>query len=199
MDKNEIYKIYTTYGENEKKIMNRVVIDVISDTSTLYSSDDFFTKRSLIQNKMKEDLQRQIKAKTYHEVEFFQLRSLNLPDSFENEIQNTEVKGQDIYTANKELERDRVLFATSVDVATKAVNSTISTAYGEANQTIYAAIAESSTIKDVIMAQAGAYKTMKQTFANKSMTFTEENIVQYLQNSLIKDYDKSKVSIAIDL
>jgi len=46
--KEEIYKVYTTYGENEKKILNRVVIDVISDTSTLYTSDDFFTKRSMI-------------------------------------------------------------------------------------------------------------------------------------------------------
>ena len=115
------------------------------------------------------------------------------------EIQNTEVKGQDIFTANKELERDRVLFATSVDVANKAVNSTISQAYGEANQTSYAAVAEASTIKDVITAQASAYKTMKQTFTDLGMTFTEENIVSYLQNSLIKDYDKSKVSIAIDL
>jgi len=130
---------------------------------------------------------------------FFQLRSLNLPDEFENEIQNTEVKGQDIFTANKELERDRVLFATSVDVANKAVNSTISQAYGEANQTIYAAVAEASTIKDVITAQASAYKTMKQTFTDLGMTFTEENIVSYLQNSLIKDYHNSKVSIAIDL
>lgn len=110
---------------------------------------------------MKQDLQKQIRQKTYHEVEFFQLRSLNLPDEFEMEIQNTEVKGQDIFTANKELERDRVLFATSVDVANKAVNSTISQAYGEANQTSYAAVAEASTIKDVITAQASAYKTMK--------------------------------------
>lgn len=38
-----IYDIYTTYGENEKKILNRVVIDVISDTSTGFTSNDFFT------------------------------------------------------------------------------------------------------------------------------------------------------------
>ena len=41
----DIFKIYTSYGENEKTILNRVVLDVISDTSTLYSSNDFFTKR----------------------------------------------------------------------------------------------------------------------------------------------------------
>ena len=32
--RDNIYDIYTTYGDNEKKILNRVVVDVISDTST---------------------------------------------------------------------------------------------------------------------------------------------------------------------
>lgn len=66
---------------------------------------------------MKTDLQTQIKNLTWHEVEFFQLRSLNLPDAFEDEIKNTEVKGQDIFTAEAERERDKVKFTTSVEVA----------------------------------------------------------------------------------
>lgn len=51
-----IFQIYTSYGTQEKAILNRVVIDIISDTSTLYTSNDFFTRRSEIQVKMKEDL-----------------------------------------------------------------------------------------------------------------------------------------------
>lgn len=56
VDKENIYKVYTTYGDNEKTILNRVILDVISDTSTLYTSNDFFTKRAQIQNIMKTDL-----------------------------------------------------------------------------------------------------------------------------------------------
>jgi regulator of protease activity HflC (stomatin/prohibitin superfamily) len=56
VEKDNIYKIYTSYGENEKKILNRVILDTISDTSTLFTSNDFFTKRATIQNKMKTDL-----------------------------------------------------------------------------------------------------------------------------------------------
>lgn len=93
VDKYSIFKIYTAYGVQEKNILNRVVIDVISDTSTLYTSNDFFTKRSEIQKKMKEDLQVRVMNSTWHEVVFFQLRSISLPDAFELEIQNTEVKG----------------------------------------------------------------------------------------------------------
>ena len=82
----DIFKIYTSYGTYEKEILNRVVLDIISDTATEFSSNDFFTKRSEIQVKMKQDLQLKVLSDTWHEVEFFQLRSLSLPDAYENEI-----------------------------------------------------------------------------------------------------------------
>lgn len=194
VDAKSIFKIYTSYGENEKTILNRVVLDVISDTSTLYSSNDFFTKRQEIQEKMKLDLQTQVLLKTYHEVVFFQLRSLSLPDAFENEIQNTEVKGQDINTANAELLRDTVKFKTSVLVADLARNSTVETAYGEGNKTYYQAVAESSTVSEVIKAQSGAYKEM---MAN--LTFSNTDVISYMKNNLIKDYDNGKIAMQLDL
>ena len=71
VESDNIFKIYTTYGTQEKAILTRVIIDVISDTSTLYSSNDFFTKRSEIQKKMQQDLQKKVKDSTWHEVVFF--------------------------------------------------------------------------------------------------------------------------------
>jgi regulator of protease activity HflC (stomatin/prohibitin superfamily) len=44
-----IFKIYTSYGLQEKAILLRVIIDIISDTSTKFTANDFFTKRSVIQ------------------------------------------------------------------------------------------------------------------------------------------------------
>ena len=67
----DIFKIYTSYGNYEKEILNRIVLDIISDTATLFSSNDFFTKRSEIQVKMKADLQEKVLLETWHEVEFF--------------------------------------------------------------------------------------------------------------------------------
>jgi regulator of protease activity HflC (stomatin/prohibitin superfamily) len=117
VDPVNIFQIYTSYGNFEKEILNRIVLDIISDTATEYSSNDFFTKRSAIQKKMKADLQRKVLDDTWHEVVFFQLRSLSLPDAYENEIQNTEVKGQDIHTATAELAREEVKFETNVKIA----------------------------------------------------------------------------------
>jgi regulator of protease activity HflC (stomatin/prohibitin superfamily) len=106
VDPNNIFKIYTSYGTQEKEILNRVVVDSISDTSVQFTSNDFFVNRSIIQHKMQEDLKERVSSSTWHEVVFFQLRSLNLPDELELEIQNTEVKGQDILKAQAEYLRD---------------------------------------------------------------------------------------------
>jgi hypothetical protein len=143
---------------------------------------------------MKHDLEDQVKSRTYHEIVFFQLRSLNLPDAFEAEIQNTEVKGQDINTAHSELARDRVKFETSVKVANLAVNATVETAYGNGNKTYYAATAEASTISEVIKSQSTAYKFMK-----ANLTFDNDQIIKYLQNSLVKDYNSGKITINTEL
>jgi hypothetical protein len=42
VDKDNIFKIYTSYGNYEKNILTRVIIDVISDTASGFTSNDFF-------------------------------------------------------------------------------------------------------------------------------------------------------------
>ena len=161
VDADSIFKIYTSYGTQEKAILTRVILDIISETSTKYTSNDFFTKRSEIQKKMKADLQQNVLDQTWHEVVFFQLRSLSLPDQYEKEIQNTEVKGQDILKSEKERAREEVKFNTNVAVARLAVNATLESAYGQGNKTVYEAEATAATVRDVIKNQAVAYAEMK--------------------------------------
>jgi len=81
-----------------------------------------------------------------HIVEFFQLRSVSLPDSFEREIQRTEVSGQDILTAEAERKREAVKFKTMVEVAQLSVNETQEKADATAKQIGYEAAAVKSTI-----------------------------------------------------
>lgn len=99
---------------------------------------------------MKADLQKSVLEQTWHEVVFFQLRSLSLPDQYEKEIQNTEVKGQDILKSEKERAREEVKFNTNVAVARLAVNATLESAYGQGNRTVYEAEATAATVRDVI-------------------------------------------------
>lgn len=44
----KLFNIYTNYGTQEKQILTRVALDVISDTATLFNSSKFFDDRSSI-------------------------------------------------------------------------------------------------------------------------------------------------------
>ena len=66
-----IFKVYTTYGENEKDIMYRVVLDIIEDVSTKYTSSDFFERRPEIQADMETQLKKGVNEKTFHIVDYF--------------------------------------------------------------------------------------------------------------------------------
>lgn len=193
VNQDDIFKIYTKYGTEERLILIRVIIDVISETASRFSSTDFFSKRSEIHKAMKDDLKQQILANTYHEVVFFQLRSLSLPDSFENEIENTEVKGQDILKASSEAKRDNVMFRTNVIVAELAVNATLEQAYGNANKTIFEAQALNSTIQEVVQKQATAFDYMQ-----KNLTFTDAEVINYLKTNLVKDQSEGKIIMHLD-
>ena len=143
---------------------------------------------------MKHDLQARVKKSTWHEITFFQLRSLSLPDGFEQEIQNTEVKGQDILKATSEKKRDQVKFDTNIIVAQLAVKATMENAYGAANKTLFEAEAVKSTIKEVVTKQAESFAEMK-----TKLTFDNTQVLEYLKVSLIKDYPEGRMAIALDL
>ena len=54
-----------------KNILLRMAIDSISDTSTGYSSYDFFTQRANISAKMQSDLNDRLNIDLFSEVVFF--------------------------------------------------------------------------------------------------------------------------------
>ncbi len=112
---------------------------------------------------MTNDLKQRVHEMTWHEVVFFQLRSLELPQAFENEIENTEVKGQDILKAEAEKKRELVRFETNQILAKLSVNATLELAYGQANKTLYEAEAVADTIVGVTKSIGEAIKEMKDT------------------------------------
>ena len=115
-----------------------------------------------------------------------------MPDQYEKEIQNTEVKGQDILKSEKERAREVVKFQTNVLVAKLAVNATLESAYGAGNKTVYEAEATASTVQAVIKKQAEAYSKMKTD--NKLQI---DELLLYMKHNLIKDYSAGKIAIGL--
>lgn len=69
--KNKIYEIYTQYGDEMKNILLRMAIDSISDTSSGFSSYDFFTMRTNISRRMQDDLDARLQQDVHCKVVFF--------------------------------------------------------------------------------------------------------------------------------
>ena len=51
--------------------MYRVVLDIIEDVSTKYTSSDFFERRPEIQADMETQLKKGVNEKTFHIVDYF--------------------------------------------------------------------------------------------------------------------------------
>jgi len=66
-----------------RTVLLRMAIDTISETSTDYSSSNFFSKKQEISEVMQAELNERLKKDVRVEVVFFQLRSIDLPDEFE--------------------------------------------------------------------------------------------------------------------
>lgn len=94
-----------------------MAIDSISDVGTQYTAYDFFSKRKNISQSMSSQLNVRLQKDVFVEVVFFQLKSVNLPDDYENAIQATEVTKQGILKAQAEQLKNQVTLDMLKEVA----------------------------------------------------------------------------------
>lgn len=125
-----LYNLYMSYGLDYTYIIQNVAIDTLSDLTTNYTAYNFFMDRGRIGTEMQsvpstQSLDTVLRSKVSASVEFFQLRSVDLPDDFENAIQLSEVKKQDIQKAEAERSRTQVEIQTKLMTADLNRNITI--------------------------------------------------------------------------
>ena len=61
-------------------------VDSISDTAKEFSALEFFTERTMIAAAMQKALDEAVSKSVHVNIAFFQLRSIDLPDEYENAI-----------------------------------------------------------------------------------------------------------------
>lgn len=192
MLKDQIYRVYTTFASETKNILTRVAFDSISDTSTNYSAYDFFQKRREIQDQMSTDLNEKLRSYMSYEVIFFQLRSINLPDSYEDAIEQTEVTKQSILKADALRNKNFIVQGMYVEQAYIAKNITINNARGVAEAKKLKADATAGTQLNITRSQAEAYSGLK---GNVSLSNTE--LIEYLQIGLVQNYPSGQLVISL--
>lgn len=94
-----------------------MAIDILTEEATKYTAYDFFMNRGKIKDDFQDNLNKQFSEICYANIQFLQLRSVDLPNQFEDSIQGTEVKKQDIQKAQAELNKVRVEVDTKIKAA----------------------------------------------------------------------------------
>lgn len=106
--------LYRKYGMAYESIFVNIAMDLITQVATKYAATDFFSNRTTISLGMETTLKDTFESQAFANVPFFQLRSVSLPPEFEQAIQQTEVKKQDIQTAQAEKDNMQVQMETKV-------------------------------------------------------------------------------------
>jgi len=98
-------------------IFQNIAVDILTEEATKYTAYDFFMDRGKIKDDFQISLNNAFNKICYSNIQFLQLRSVDLPNLFEESIQLSEVKKQDIQKANAELNKVRVEMDTKIKAA----------------------------------------------------------------------------------
>ncbi|CAK9117174.1 unnamed protein product [Durusdinium trenchii] len=128
----QLYTLWSTLGEDYEKTFVRMAIEQLSTSTTHHNAHFFFRNRTFVSMEMHRKLDGHFRQHAFAEVPFFQLRTVHLPDAFEDAIRETQVQEQHIQIARLEQETKKVTFATEVLKAKQAVQKLQNEADGEA-------------------------------------------------------------------
>jgi len=187
-----LFKLYSKYGAKYNQVFQNVAVDILTDEATKYTAYDFFMNRGSIKDDFQANLDTQFSKICYSNINFLQLRSVDLPDLFEQSIQDSEVKKQDIQKAQAELNKVRIEIDTRIKSALFQKDVTINKAEGEASALLQKNSAEVDSLKQVQNSQTEAYTNLK---SNLNMTNTD--LLSFIKTKVLKNYDGQNMALNI--
>lgn len=176
-----IYGLYTQFGEDYEKVFVTSAMDVVTIIATRYNATAFFTDRTRISADMEKSLKSHF-DKLGADIPYFQLRSVELPPPFEKAIQDTEVKKQDIQTAEAEKENQEVTMETKVLQAQQKALEIALQANATGQQILLDAHAYVAQFELAQQLQAKSYKPIYEEYLKDEKTFMDYMQVRTLRN-----------------
>lgn len=192
-----LYNMYMDYEVNFKRIIMSMALDTLTSSASNYTAYDFFMNRAKIGSDMQFELNISLGARAYANVEFFQLRNVDLPDGFEEAIQYSEVRKQDIQKARAELNRSKVEVETlqikarmNRDVETVKLMQNL--AEGDAEAMLKTNDATLSGFNATEMSRVYGYRQLK-----LDLNLTNSQLLEYMKAKLISTHSGDKVVVAL--
>ena len=179
----KLYDLYNTYGPKYDNVFQNIAINILTEEATKYTAYNFFMDRGKIKDDFQYELNLRFDKNCFSNIQFLQLRSVNLPNLFEQSIQESEVKKQDIQKAQAEQNKVKIEIDTKIKAAEYQKNVIINKAEGEAQ----AIIKQNEAYVDALLrtqnTQTNAFKNLKDT-----LQLTNENLLDFMKNKIIKEY-----------
>lgn len=189
----QLYDMYMTYADQHKTPCKKIAIDILTDVATQYVASQFFFAKEKISASMQLALNQTFSQFCYATVDYFQLKSIDLPDKYEVAIQETEVKRQDIHKAEAEKMKMQIELETKIKQAQIASNININKAQGQASVLVQSNQATAESFYKIQQQQAAALAQVK-----KTLGLTNDQLIEYLRAKLLKEYPEDKMIIGID-
>jgi hypothetical protein len=189
----QLYDLYMTYAADNRIPCMKIAIDILTDVATQYKASQFFFDKEKISAAMQTSLNQTFAQYCYATVDYFQLKSIDLPDLYETAIQLTEVKRQNIHKAEAQKNKIAIEQETKIKQAEIASQININQAQGQASVLLQSNVATSESFYKIQTQQAQALAQVKSTLG-----LTNPQFIQYLRAKILKEYPEDLMIIGID-
>ncbi|MHA2362816.1 MAG: prohibitin family protein [Candidatus Hodarchaeales archaeon] len=187
--KEEIIDLYTEFGTDYKETFIRIGRDVVRDIAGEYTAIEFFSNRTFIGDQMHQQLDNDIRE-VHAIIPFFQLRNVDLPDAFENSIEQAEVARQDIQRATFEQQAAYIRAQTLILEAQAQANITLIDASAGAEAFLIQIDAQAKALNITLTQEALSYYALSQ-----QLGFNSTELLAYLWIQAILEHDSSLLII----
>lgn len=126
-------------------------------------------------------------------MDYFQLKSIDLPDKYEIAIQETEVKRQDIHKSEAEKMKMEIELETRIKQAEISSNIILNKAQGEASVLLQSNVATSESFYKIQSQQANSLSEVK-----NALGLSNDQLLQYLRAKILKEYPEDRMIIGMD-
>lgn len=196
LQKEELYNLYTTFGgwPDYHNLFVRLAIDRLTESATLFTSPQFFTERTQIGQQMEAQLLKDFEARLFSTVFSFQLRQVGLPKAFEDAIQETEVKKQDVRVAQAEQNSTRVSLATQLMQAQRRTKVKANKATGLAQSVM---LENAADIKQFTATQEKAADSFHAVLGQ--LDDNQQDLLDYMEVRALRDHPSGKSLIGLSM
>lgn len=183
----KIYTLYNKYGNNYNKVFQNIAVHILTEEATKYTAYNFFMDRGKIKDDFQLELDKKFNEICYATIQFLQLRSVDLPNLFEESIQESEVKKQDIEKAKAEQNKVKIEMDTKIKAAEFQKNVVINVAEGEAEAIFKQNQADVESLVKTQETQIMVYKNLKNTLG-----LDNKKLLELIKSKMIKDYSNKE-------